>query len=551
MAAIDGATITARALKEQGVQFVYGVVGIPVTTIAAACQKEGITYIGTRHEQAAAYAAQATGYLTGRLAVALTVSGPGMLNAVAAFANAWSNCWPMLLIGGASDSDQRGQGAFQEAPQLETIRPFAKYAQLVDSPQRIPYYIEQAARSALYGRPGPVYLEYAAETILNSVEEEAVRWKPAIPPAPRPLADPQAVRDAVAALKTAQRPLVIVGKGAAWSRAEAEVREFVDRTMLPYLASPMGKGVIPDDHDQSVAAARTFALQNTDLVFLVGARLNWIMHFGLPPRWSPNVRVIQLDIAAEEIGTNVPAEVGLVGDIKAVMGQINAELEREPWQFGKENDWSYALKEKSEQNQRNTEPMLHASQVPMGYYRPLREIRDAIPNDALVVSEGASTMDIGRQVLNNFRPRHRLDAGSFGTMGVGLGFALAAQLCNPDKVVVDVEGDAGFGFDGMEVEVACRYGLPIVFVVFNNNGIGGGPAEFHPEQPMSPNALYPLAHYEKVIEAFGGDGYYIENPDDLRPALDKAIANRRPALINVVIDPEARRRPQQFAWLTR
>jgi 2-hydroxyacyl-CoA lyase 1 len=551
MAEIDGATVIARALKTQGVEFVYGVVGIPVTTIAGACQREGMRYVGMRHEQAAAYAAQATCYLTGKMSVALAVSGPGMLNTVAAFANAWSNCWPMLLLGGASDSDQRGMGAFQESPQIDTVRPFAKYAAIVDSIPRLPYYIEQACRTALYGRPGPAYLELPAEIILNSVAEEAVTWYPTVPPAPRPLADPQAVRQAIAALKSAQRPLVIVGKGAAWSRAEGEVRRFIDTTLLPYLASPMGKGVIPDDHSMSVAAARTYALQNADLVFLVGARLNWILHFGLPPRYAPNVRVVQLDIAAEEIGRNVPAEVALVGDVRAVMGQINAELEREPWQFGTENDWRYALNEKIEENRRNTEPLLNAEETPLGYYRPLREIRDVLPRDAILVSEGASTMDIGRQVLNNYEARSRLDAGSFGTMGVGPGFAIAAQLCHPDRVVVDVEGDSGFGFDGMEVEVACRLNLPIVWVVFNNNGIGGGPTTLDPTQPLPPGALTPLAHYEKVIEAFGGDGYHVERPGELQATLEKAIANRRPALINVVIDPRARRRPQQFAWLTR
>jgi 2-hydroxyacyl-CoA lyase 1 len=551
MAEIDGAAIVARALKEQGVEFVYGVVGIPVTTIAGACQREGITYVGMRHEQAAAYAAQATGFLTGKPSVALCVSGPGMLNAVAAFANAWSNCWPMLLIGGASDMSQRGQGAFQEAAQLETIRPFAKYAQIVDSQARLPYYIEQACRSALHGRPGPSYLELPAEIIIDTTDDEKVTWYPKAPPAPRPQADPQAVKRAVAALKTAQRPLVIVGKGAAYSRAEQEVQQFIDSTLLPFLPTPMGKGVVPDDHPMTVAAARTHALQNTDLALLIGARLNWILHFGLPPRWSPDVRIIQVDIAPEEIGTNVPAEVGLVGDIKAVMGQINAELEREPWQFGTENDWRYALNDKIEDNRRNTEPMLAAAETPMGYYRPLKEIRDALPRDAILVSEGASTMDIGRQVLNNYLPRTRLDAGSFGTMGVGPGFAIAAAMCSPGKVVVDVEGDSGFGFDGMEVEVACRLGLPIVYVVFNNNGIGGGPTTLDRAKPLPPNALTPLAHYEKVIEAFGGDGYYIEDPEALRPTLEQAIAARRPALINLVIDPQARRRPQQFAWLTR
>jgi len=189
MAEIDGATIIARALKEQGVEFVYGVVGIPVTTIAGACQREGITYVGMRHEQAAAYAAQATTYLTGTISVALAVSGPGMLNTVSAFANAWSNCWPMLLIGGASDAVQRGMGAFQESPQIETVQPFAKYAAIVDSQQRLPYYIEQACRTALHGRPGPAYLELPAEIILDKVEEASITWYPKAPPAPRPMAD--------------------------------------------------------------------------------------------------------------------------------------------------------------------------------------------------------------------------------------------------------------------------------------------------------------------------------------------------------------------------
>jgi 2-hydroxyacyl-CoA lyase 1 len=551
MAEIDGATIIAKSLKQQGVEYVFGIVGIPVTTIAGACQKEGMTYIGVRHEQAAAYAAQAISYMTGKMGVALVVSGPGMTNALTAFGNAWANCWPMLLIGGASDLSQRGMGAFQECPQVEIARPIAKWAQQETQIERIPAAIEAAIRTAMYGRPGPAYLDLPAELILGTVDEEKVQYPPPVPPAPRPMAGPAAVQGAITALKSAERPLVIVGKGAAWSQAEQAVQKFVDSTQLPYLASPMGKGVIADDHPLSVAAGRTYALQNADLVFLVGARLNWIMHFGLPPRFAENVRVVQLDIAPEEIGRNVPTEVALIGDIKAVIGQINEALEAEPWQFGKENDWRFGLKEAIEKNVSNTTAMYADDSVPMGYYRMLKELKEAMPRDAYVVSEGASTMDIGRQVLDNYLPRHRLDAGTWGTMGVGPGFALAAQVANPDKVVIDLEGDSAFGFDGLEVEVACRHNLPIVFVVANNNGIGGGPSEINRDRPLPPNSYVPNAHYERVIEAFGGDGYFCETPDDFRTALDTAIAARRPSLITVMLDPQARRRPQQFAWLTR
>jgi 2-hydroxyacyl-CoA lyase 1 len=550
MADVDGATLIARSLKQHGVEYMFGIVGIPVVPIAFAAQREGIKYFGMRHEQSASYAAQAVGYLTGRPGACLAVSGPGMTNAISGLANAWSNRWPMILLGGASDMSQHGMGAFQEAPQVEAARPWCKYAAEVDRVERIPYYVEQAVRTSIYGRPGPVYLDLPGDIIGARVAEEAAPQRPPVPDAPRMLADPSAVEAAVAALKSAERPLVVVGKGMAYARAEDEVREFIEGTQLPFLASPMGKGVLPDDHPLSVGAARSHVLQNADLVFLMGARLNWIMHFGLPPRFNPNVRIVQLDIAAEEIGTNVPTEVALVGDGKAVAAQLNAVLHEEPWQFGAENTWRTGIAKKIEENRLSTQPLLDDDAAPMGYYRALREIRDVLPDDAIISSEGASTMDIGRTVLPNFRPRHRLDAGSFGTMGVGLAFAIAAQAVHPEKKVVAVEGDSAFGFSGMEVEVACRYGMPIVFIVFNNNGIGGGPPVLDPKRVL-PSAYVPNARYERVIEAFGGEGYFVERPEQLRPALESALASDRASVINVMIDPQSRRKPQQYEWLTR
>ncbi|MDP9238544.1 MAG: oxalyl-CoA decarboxylase [Chloroflexota bacterium] len=550
MAEIDGATLIARSLKQHGVEYMFGIVGIPVVPIAFAAQREGIRYIGMRHEQSASYAAQAVGYLTGRPGACLAVSGPGMTNAISGIANAWSNRWPMILLGGSSDISQHGMGAFQEAPQVEAARPWCKLSAEVDRIERIPYYIEQAVRTSIYGRPGPVYLDLPGDIISGKVDEDLAPQRPRVPDAPRPHVDPASVEAALAALKSAERPLVIVGKGMAYADAADEVREFVESTQLPFLASPMGKGVMPDDHPLSVAPARSHVLQNADLVFLMGARLNWIMHFGLPPRFNPDVRVVQMDIAAEEIGTNVPAEVGLVGDGKAVTAQLNTALREQPWQFGAENTWRTGIAKKIEENRTSTQAMLDDDSVPMGYYRVLRDIRDALPRDAMICSEGASTMDIGRTVLPNFLPKHRLDAGSFGTMGVGLAFAIAAQAVYPGKRVVAVEGDSAFGFSGMEVEVACRYGMPITFIILNNNGIGGGPSTLDPAKVM-PTAYVPNAHYEKVIEAFGGDGYFVETPEQLKPALDAAFASNRANIINIMISAQSRRKPQQFEWLTR
>jgi len=550
MAEIDGATLIARSLTQQGVEHMFGIVGFPVVPVAFAAQREGIRYVGFRNEQSASYAAGAVGYLTGRPAACLCVSGPGMIHGLAGAANAWSNGWPMLLLGGANDSFQNGQGAFQEAPQVEAARPFVKYAARPDRIERLPFYVEQAVRTSIYGRPGAAYLDLPNDLIVGSAEEGAVAWKPRCADPPRSQADTGAVLRALELLRGAQRPLVVVGKGAAYARAEREVRAFLDATRLPFLPSPMGKGVVPDDHRLSVASARSDALKNADVVLLLGARLNWILHFGLPPRFRKDVKVIQLDVCAEEIGTNVPTEVALVGDAKAVVGQLNAALAREPWSHPAESAWRQMLAQAGAANRAAVEAMENDRSVPMGYYRVLAEIRDQAPRDAMLVCEGSNTMDISRTVLLNYDARERLDAGTFGTMGVGLGFAIAAAAVHPDRKVVCVEGDSAFGFSGMEVETACRYGMNITFVIVNNNGIGGGLADY--DRGRVPPMVYtPQARYEKMIEGFGGRGYFATTPDEFSSALKEALSQRMPTIVNVAIDPQAKRKPQKFEWLTR
>lgn len=549
MSQIDGRTVIARSLKQQGITQVFGVVGFPVFELAQVMQQHGIQFYGFRNEQAASYAAGAAGYLTGRPGVCLTVCGPGMVHAIAGLANAWANCWPMILLSGAPDTYQNEQGAFQEAPQIEAARPFVKLSTRPDRVTRIPAYLEKAVRTATYGRPGAVYVDLPNDLLTGQVDEAKIEWPRACPPAPRTCAPAAAIESALAVLRGAERPLVVVGKGAAYARAENEVRAFIEATQLPFLASPMGKGVVADDHALSVAPARSHALQEADVVFLIGARLNWIMHFGLPPRFAKGVRVIQLDIAADEIGTNVATEVPLVGDSQAVMAQMNAALATRPWSYAKSTPWWQALRGKIDENETLVTAMMNDDAVPMGYYRALREVRDATPRDAIICSEGANTMDIGRSMLLNHSARHRLDAGTFGTMGVGLAFAIAAAIIHPDKKVVCVEGDSAFGFSGMEVETACRYQLPITFVVINNNGIASGVEQLG--DPVLPHVYTPNARYDQVIEAFGGKGYYVTTPEALRQAMREAVAHRGPTLVNVMIDPKAGRKPQKFEWLTR
>ncbi|MDH4145048.1 MAG: thiamine pyrophosphate-binding protein [Acidimicrobiia bacterium] len=548
MATISGAKLMARELKRQGVDYLFGIVGFPVVPIAIEAQKAGITYIGMRNEQSASYAAQAASYMLGRPQACLVVSGPGVIHALAGLANAQQNCWPMLLIGGASSQRRDGMADFQEEHQVELCRPYCKYSARVETVRRIPFLVEQALRTSWYGRPGAAFLDMPDDVILGEIDLDDVAEVPILDDPPRTLADPQSVTAALDALKAAENPLVIVGKGMAWSRAESEVRRFIDHTQLPFLATPMGKGVVADDHPLSVGGARSYALKNADAILLLGARLNWILHFGLPPRFRPDVKILQVDIAADQISHNVKAHAAMVGDGKAVMQQFLQQLDSQPWEFGRENEFRAGIAQKIAENEAAVEPQVNADEGPVNYYRAFRDIKEFLRPDDIIIGEGANTMDIGRTQMANVHPRHRLDAGSYGTMGIGLGFAVAAAVCNPGRRVVAVQGDSAFGFSGMECETICRYNLPITIIVMNNNGIGGGLAELPADRQAPPNMLMPGARYEQVMEAFGGNGWYCTEPAQISAALDEAAARGGPGLVHVVLDPRAGRKPQEFAW---
>jgi len=550
MSEVDGATLIARSLKQQGINHLFGVVGFPVGPIAAAAQKEGVNYIGMRNEQAASYAAQAYGYLTGRPGACIVVTGPGVVHGLAGLANAQQNCWPMILFGGASETYRGGMGAFQEERQVLIASPFCKFAHGIESVARIPYYVEMATRNAINGRPGATYLDMPDDIIRGTCEPDKIAEAARVPEPPRTVAPPENVEAALNLLEKAQRPLVILGKGMAWSRGEDEVRAFIERTQVPFVRSPMGKGVMPDDHPLSAGAARTLALQQADVIFLMGARLNWIFHFGLPPRYAKDVKVIQLDISPEEIGHNKPTEVALVGDGKAIMAQVNKALANRQWFHPKDTPWRQALTKKAAENVATIKPQVDDDQGPAGYYRALRDVAAWMPKNAILSAEGAGTMDIGLTQLPSFNARSVLNAGTYGTMGVGLGQAIAAAVADPSRPVVHLSGDSAIGFSGMEMETLVRYNLPVKIVVLNNGGIGPGMPEI-PENPMfnlKPNALIYGARYDKVMEAFGGKGLFVKEPKDIRKALDEAMKFPGPALVNVVLSQGSARKPQQFAW---
>lgn len=550
MAKLKGATIMAQALKQQGVEYMFGIVGFPVGPIAEAAQAVGIKYVGMRNEQSASYAAQAVGYLTGRPGVCLVVSGPGVVHGLSGLANAQQNCWPMILIGGASATYQNGMGSFQEERQVQIASPFCKFAHAVEHVHRIPFYVEMAVRYSIYGRPGACYLDMPDDIILGECEESEVIQMTTVADPPRMVAPQDSIEKALNVLESAERPLIIVGKGMAWSRAEDEVRQFIERTQVPFLASPMGKGVADDTHPLSVGAARTHVLQNADVIYLLGARLNWIMHFGLPPRFNKDVKIVQLDISPEAISQNVAAEVPLLGDGKAIVGQLNKALENRQWFYPKDTPWHKAIAEKSEANAKQIAPQAADDSAPTNYYRAFKDISEWLPDNAVIIGEGANTMDIGRTQMPNKSARLRLDAGSYGTMGIGMGFVVAAAVAHPDRPIVSVSGDSAIGFSGMEIETCCRYKLPVKIVVLNNGGIGGG-LEKMPDDPFSAPARVlgtGTTRYDRMMEAFGGKGFFVTDPKDLRAALDAAMAHPGPALVNVQLHHAAGRKPQQFHW---
>ncbi|GFN90703.1 2-hydroxyacyl-coa lyase 1 [Plakobranchus ocellatus] len=559
---IDGATILVRALKQQGVEYMFGIVGVPVIEVGMAAQAEGIKFVSMRNEQAASYAASAIGYLTRKPAVCLVVSGPGLVHALAGMANAMENCWPLIVVGGSCDASQEAMGGFQAYPQVEAARQYSKFSARPSSLENIPYYVEKAVRESTYGRPGACYIDISGDMVGAKAKESSVRFMPACPSPPLTYADPSKIIEAIDLITQAEKPLLIIGKGASYAQAEGPLATLVDSTGLPFLPTPMGKGLLPDTHPQCVAAARSRALQEADVIVLLGARLNWMLHFGAPPRFHPEAKIIQVDIKMEEMGNNVAPAVALVGDIKAVVSQINEELQKRKnvFKFSLQSAWWKTLSKKLEANQLNVQEMCNDKTVPLNYYAAYAEVQRAIPQDCMIVNEGSNTMDIGRTMLPNILPRQRLDAGTFGTMGVGLGFALAAAIYYrdhmPKRRVVCVEGDSAFGFSGMEIETMARYRLPVIIVVFNNNGISMGiqdemwnMAEENGDLLLNapPTSLQPNTRYEKMMEAFGGEGYFCRTAEEIRNSLKAALQSNKPTVINIMINPMAQRKTQEYA----
>jgi oxalyl-CoA decarboxylase len=538
----DGFHLVVDALKLNGIDTIYGVAGIPITDLARLAQTEGIRYIGFRHEQSAGNAAAIAGYLTKRPGICLTVSAPGFLNGLVALANATTNCFPMIQISGSSEREiiDLQQGDYEELDQLNAAKPYTKAAFRVNKPEDIGIGIARAIHAAVSGRPGGVYLDLPADLLGAAFEADAgakslVR---VVDPSPRQIPAPESIKRALDLLASAQRPLIVLGKGAAYAQADDNIRSFIEKTGIPYLPMSMAKGLLPDNHPQSAAAARSLVLSQADVVMVIGARLNWLLAHGKAPRWSPTARFVQVDISPTEIDSNRPIAAPVVGDIGSSMAAFLEMLK--PGQIQPQPAWMKAIAERRQHNVERMAARLNANPNPMNFSSALRAIRDVLADrpDIYVVNEGANTLDFGRDIIDMHQPRKRLDSGTWGVMGIGMGYAIGAAVTS-GRPVVAIEGDSAFGFSGMEIETICRYSLPVVTVIFNNGGIyRGDDVNRSGGADPSPTVLM-SARYDRLIEAFGGTGHHVTDPQGLTTALNESLKSGKPALINCVIDPTA------------
>ena len=539
----DGFNLIIDALKLNGLTTIYGVPGIPITDFGRMAQAAGIRVLSFRHEQNAGYAASIAGFLTKKPGVCLTVSAPGFLNGLTALAHATTNCFPMILISGSSEREivDLQQGDYEEMDQLAIAKPLCKAAFRVLHAADIGIGLARAIRAAVSGRPGGVYLDLPAKLFGQVMDAEAGKKSlvKVIDAAPAQIPSPDSIKRALDVLKSAKRPLIILGKGAAYARADDAVRSLVEKSGIPFLPMSMAKGLLPDTHPQCAGAARSTVLKDSDVVMLIGARLNWLLSHGKGKSWGEAPKkFIQIDIEPKEMDSNVEIVAPVVGDIGSCVSALLEGMGKWP---SPPAEWVDAVAKKREDNIAKMAPRLMNNNVPMDYHGALGVLRTVIKErpDAILVNEGANTLDLARGIIDMYNPRKRLDVGTWGIMGIGMGYAIAAAI-ETGKPVLCVEGDSAFGFSGMEIETICRYNLPVCIVIFNNDGIyRGTDLNASGGSDPAPTVFVKGARYDKMIEAFGGVGVNATSPDELKRAVNEAMDSGKPTLINAVLDPAA------------
>lgn len=551
---VTGMYILAESLRRLGLMDVYGLVGIPVTEVAYAMQKLGMNYYGFRFEQQAGMAAATHGFLTKKPGVLLTVSSLGMLNGLTATANATVNCYPMIQISGASDPTMvdMDMGTYEQLDQLNTARPLVKAAFRCSYAKDIPSAVARAYRAAVSGRPGGVYIDMttpALAEVMNAADAEKLFYEPvdiASPMAP----NAQSVDRAVELLLNAKRPAILLGKGAAYAQVDDKIKTLIETYKIPYLAMSMAKGLMPDNGELSALSCRSTIMEKADVVMVIGARINWMLSFGRG-KWNPEGKFIQLEVDPREIDRNVPIAAPVVGDMGESLDLILEAMKGKT--MSADPDWVTSLQQESKaKNIKFQARLTDAAKVtPMNHWSALSVVKPVLEAnpDVILINEGANTLDDTRDSVDMVLPRHRVDCASWSIMGMGMGSCIGAAVAT-GKSVVAVEGDSAFGFSGMDFATICRYKLPVTVVIFNNggiyNGIGVNPSG---KDAPAPTTLDIDAKYNLIGEAFGADNYRVDNVDDLKKALEAAIASKKPCLIDVQLSAASGKESGHIGYL--
>ncbi|MCM1376850.1 MAG: oxalyl-CoA decarboxylase [Clostridium sp.] len=551
---VTGMYILAESLRRLGLMDVYGLVGIPVTEVAYAMQKVGINYYGFRFEQQAGMAAATHGYLTKQPGVLLTVSSLGFLNGLTATTNATVNCYPMIQISGASDPTMvdMNVGTYEQLDQFNTAKPLVKAAFRCSHAKDIPAAVARAYRAAVSGRPGGVYIDMttpALAEILDASEVEKLYFTPV--DLVSPVAPNQASVDrAVEVLTSAKRPAILLGKGAAYAQVDDKIKTLIETYKIPYLAMSMAKGLMPDAGPLSALSCRSTIMEQADVVMVIGARINWMLSFG-KGKWSKTTKFIQVEVEPQEIDRNVPIAAPVVGDMGESLDRILAGLKGKS--MSADPSWLTSLQaESKEKNAKFAKRLTDAAPLmPMNHWTALSVIKpflEANP-DVILVNEGANTLDDTRDAVDMSMPRHRVDCATWSIMGMGIGSCIGAAVSTGKKVVA-VMGDSAFGFSGMDFATISRYKLPVTVVIFNNggiyNGIGVDPSG---KGAPAPTTLDIDAKYNLIAEAFGADNYRVDNPADLKKALEASVASGKPCIIDIQLAADSGKESGHIGYL--
>jgi 2-hydroxyacyl-CoA lyase 1 len=536
---LDGHTLVAQTLRCLGITHVFGVSGTPIRETFAYCAKAGIRTIGARHQQAAVLMATAQNYVAGKLvAIALVSAGPAVTNTVTGVLVARDNAWPVLVLGGRRPLTMQGMGSFQDLDALPIFASITKWSALVDKVEKIPEYLTYASRIAMTGRPGPVYLDLPEDVLTAFSSNDCVTQPLNAETTPF---DSASITMAAEALLTAERPAMIIGKGVRWSEAYLTVTRLIDTFNIPFMASPMGRGYLSDQHRCCFNEARTLLQSKADVILIAGARLDWTFRFG--SEFARDARVIQVDIHEPEIGINRQPYAGIVGDLKTILDGLFDEMSRRKHSYQAERlvPWHAELQSAKSEKLAAYAKRASTETLPMSPHRMLREVGEFLPREAMVVLDGNVFMAAAQQILPCCVPVSRLTAGTNGCMGVGIPFAIGAKLAEPGRMVLAICGDTAFAFNSMEMETAVRHKIPILIIVVNNDGNSGGliqkalyPAEFERITMFEPGI-----HYEQIMRAFGGHGECVDAPEQMKPALDRSVRCGAAACINVRVDPYA------------